>query len=488
MQTFKSTFKNPLSSPSLPRIVGDAVGRGGKPQKHKNMNSSIKLISILLLLIASGCHEEWLDIKQDKKVVVPQTLTDLQALLDNSSVINLSSTPMLGELSSDNIYIADDDWYSIAYAEQRNAYIWADDVYEGNTSYDWNSPYAVVLLANLALEGLEKIDPAGHEQQEWNHIRGRALFYRSWMFFHLAQIYSKQYNASTADTDLGIVLRLESDVNLVSKRATVQQTYDQVIGDVKEALDLLPKIPTIQTRPGVAAAHGLLAKAYLQMNNYEQALIHSKAALEIHNDLMDFNDLDVEADYPFDQMNKEVIYHSTITSVSNLLGILQVHPDVYDLYQPNDLRRMLYFFENQGKLTFRCTYDASTRQFNGVATDELFLIAAECEARGGNITIAMKYLNDLLRSRWVTGTYTPLTANSIDEALKMIFTERQKSLLMRGIRWMDLKRLNQEEKFASILNRSVDGVTYTLNPGDPKYVFPIPDDVIDLSGMEQNPR
>jgi len=71
--------------------------------------------------------------------------------------------------------------------------------------------------------------------------------------------------------------------------------------------------------------------------------------------------------------------------------------------------------------------------------------------------------------------------------LNKILTERRKELLMRGLRWTDLRRLNKETAFATTLSRIVNGTTYTLPPNDPGYVFRIPLSVINFTGIEQNP-
>jgi hypothetical protein len=73
------------------------------------------------------------------------------------------------------------------------------------------------------------------------------------------------------------------------------------------------------------------------------------------------------------------------------------------------------------------------------------------------------------------------------EALNIILIERRKELLMRGLRWMDIKRLNKEDA-GIVMKRTINGQTYTLLPNDLRYSFPIPEDVISLSGMQQNPR
>ena len=441
---------------------------------------TIKITYIILLFTMTSCAEEWLDIKQDKSVVVPQTLSDMEALLENSDIMQYSS-PMLGMLAADNLYLTSEEWNSLAYPYERNAYVWADDIYEGNTSYNWNNPYAVVLVTNIALEGLSKIDSSPQEQTQWNQIKGRALFYRSWMFFHLTQIFCKQYNSETADSDLGIPLRLESDINIVSKRASLSETYYQMIKDLEESLTLLPDIPIIKTRPGLGAANGLLARIHLQMGNFEEAEKHANAALSVQSDLLDFNFINPDNAYPFDLLNDEVVFHSTMYPFSQYI---KISPEFYDTYQTSDLRKDLFFSNEESLILFRGSYDANITLFAGIATDELYLIKAECEARNNREEQALSTLNSFLKTRWTTGTFVSYTQS--ENALEDILEERRKSLLFRGLRWMDLKRLNMENEHTTTLERNLLGESYQLDPNSPKYAFPIPDDVISLSGIQQN--
>src|SRR5690606_30279770 len=112
-------------------------------------------------------------------------------------------------------------------------------------------------------------------------------------------------------------------------------------------------------------------------------------------------------------------------------------------------------------------------------------------ARQGEVDLAMKDLNALLRTRWrkVNGvsTYVDQSAADASAALKLILTERRKELLLRGLCWTDLRRLNLEEPFKKTLSRTIDGKTYKLEPGSFRYTFPIPDEILSKSGMKQNP-
>ncbi|MNH23081.1 hypothetical protein D3C79_829630 [compost metagenome] len=99
---------------------------------------------------------------------------------------------------------------------------------------------------------------------------------------------------------------------------------------------------------------------------------------------------------------------------------------------------------------------------------------------------AMDYLNALLVKRYKTGTYVPLSETDPNKALAVILLERRKQLLFRGLRWLDLRRLNTDARFATTLKRTLDGVEYLLPPNDNRYTFPIPNYIIAASGMQQN--
>jgi hypothetical protein len=82
-----------------------------------------------------------------------------------------------------------------------------------------------------------------------------------------------------------------------------------------------------------------------------------------------------------------------------------------------------------------------------------------------------------------------MAAANSDEAIGMIIRERNKELPFTGnLRWQELRRLNAEPARAVTLTRRLNVTEYTLPPGDPRYVYPIPPDEIQLSGLQQNPR
>lgn len=154
---------------------------------------------------------------------------------------------------------------------------------------------------------------------------------------------------------------------------------------------------------------------------------------------MDFNTLNPNANYPIEEMNKEILLWTATTYESHLMPA-KIPEYIYEMYDGNDLRKTVFFNKNaDNEILFKGYYNNVNGPIVSVATDELYLMAAECNVKLNKIQEGMGYLNNLLAKRWKTGTYIPITAGSQTDALNIISKERRKELLIRGIRWSDLK-------------------------------------------------
>jgi hypothetical protein len=204
--------------------------------------------------------------------------------------------------------------------------------------------------------------------------------------------------------------------------------------------------------------------------------------------LQNFNDLTLKLPL-YSSFSPEDIYHTTFNGYTTLVTGL-VDTNLYNSYNANDLRLKFYFYYDGGEGGYIGLYhrDFKRNYYDGIATNEIFLTRAECYARGGYVTAALSDLNTLLANRFVTGTYVPYSTSNADSALAIILIERRKELWLTGVRWTDLRRLNKDPRFAVTLSRILNGITYTLPPNDPRYALPIPDNEIELSGIQQNER
>jgi starch-binding outer membrane protein, SusD/RagB family len=453
------------------------------------------LLSVTFFL-GSSCKKDFLDAKPSTSIVQPSTIAEFKTLLDNAEVIN-QSTPSLQQLATDEYFVADFTLFqSISSATARNSCTWGKNLYDGEIRIgSWNRPFQVIFYANSTLNGLLKMKV--QHTPEWNDLKGWALFIRAFSYYNIVRNFSKSYEESTATSDLGIPLRTKPEIDEVLPRASVQQTYDFILSDLVQAKSLLTNnfSFTNRNRPSKTAAMALMARIYLSMRKYDKAEAYADSSLSIYNRLIDYNTISTTAAVPFSFSNDESIYYATqiienaeltLTYGFNYYGIDTSLIQLYN--KTNDLRFLLYFNRNTfGNYEMKSSYSGRAYPFTGLATDEIYIIKAECAARRNDVVSAMAWLNNLLIKRYRTGTFTPVAAADATDALNIVLSERRKALVWRGLRWTDLKRLNMENANI-ILIRKINNQTYTLLPNDKRYVFPIPDDEIALSGIQQNER
>jgi starch-binding outer membrane protein, SusD/RagB family len=458
--------------------------------KTANRNIIIVCLGVMMLM---ACKKDFLEKNPRTDLIIPNTTQALWALLDNDGIMN--RTPTLGELSADNYYLTFSYWQILPQNHERYSYIWAADIYDGQQNVDdWSRAYTQVLHANTVLEGL-KLVPATTSIVEKKEIRGAALFFRANAYYNLAQLFAKQYDSTTANSDMGLPIRTDPDINVHVPRHSVKQTYDSILTYLDSAENLV--MPTItynnKNRVSKPAVLALKARVFLSMRAYAKAGEFADLALQLHDSLINYNDLDPFALIPFTNRNKETIFHSRFTDQTQTMAAF-IYPEVIidstllSMYDADDLRHSIYYTNFiSGNYNLKGNYSATISPFSGLATDELYLIRAEANAILGNVPAAIADLNKLLSNRYKNNTFVPLNPATPAEALQLIRDERRKELAFRGIRWTDLRRFNKEG--ANIkLERVLNGNTYTLLPNSPLYVLPIPPEVLNLGRIPDNQR
>jgi tetratricopeptide (TPR) repeat protein len=453
---------------------------------------AIPVIS-MVLSAASSCSKDFLKENPRTDLVVPSTYKEMRALLDDDFSMNL--TPAMGEISADNYYLSATYWQTLLQNHERNCYIWKPDIYEGQPNVnDWSLSYTQVLHANVVLEALAALEEKGSLDAEGKNLKGMALFFRAHAFYNIAQQFAPPYNSQTAQSELGIPLRTSSDISKKFPRASVEATYNQILNDLSAAEDLVsPNVEySYKNRPSKPATYGLKARVYLSMHNYPKALEYSDLALQLYDSLLNFNDLDTLILNPIKRENSEVIFQSHLVD-NNILSAVAfsdviIDSGLYKSYKEGDLRRSIFYFKGfTGNINLKASFSGNFFPFSGIATGELLLIKAECLARAGYSEEALDQLNKLLITRFKPSQFVPHSASSPEEALNIILEERRKELAFRGLRWTDLRRLNQEG-YNITLQRLIDGDIFTLTPNSKLYVLPIPPDVLAQSGIPDNIR
>ncbi len=431
-------------------------------------------------MLLLSCQLPFLDEKPNKAQLIPSETKDYRALLDNMASGELNMLPGLNSVSDDDFRYDPKSLPSLLEVEQ-NTYLWKADLFGINDNREWTRPYRVIFIANVVLEGLASRSLEAEVEQ----LRGEAYFHRAIAFYHLLQQFSLPYQSQTAQTSLGLPIRTTANVNVIEKRASLQASYDQVFSDLAQAASRLPEYPEYKQRPSRWAVEALRARIYLSMQQYSQALEHASACLAMKAPLLEYKTLDTKARFsmPVWQENPEIIFYSYLQPYSYNSSVLtKVDSLLYRSYQVNDLRRDVFFTADR---VYKGSYVGHSTPFGGLAVDEVYLIQAECLARLNQNQESILALNSLLKTRFAN--FEPYEENA--DVLSLVLMERRKQLIARGLRWSDLRRLNLDPKYAKTLERTdKNGVRYVLLPNDKRYTFPIPENEVKASGIEQNPR
>ncbi|MBQ4589215.1 MAG: RagB/SusD family nutrient uptake outer membrane protein [Bacteroidaceae bacterium] len=339
----------------------------------------------------------------------------------------------------------------------------------------WRIHYQWILNANKILEGLETVPVATGEEDLYNQIKGEALCIRAFAHFDLVQLYAGRYKQGGGNSQLGIPYRETSEVSEMA-RHTVEEVYSKINADLNEATSLLAGIKANDVNHYTEkVAWGLKARVALAMQDYANAANYAEKAIQLAeadgNKLMEgdqlfcgFADIATDTDEgmyvaltPDDQTVYFYSFYAymswNFSSTAIRQGVKAINADTYDTMSETDLRRA--WWDPTGKMdvptsAFKKT-EYQNRKFTARATSnavgnvafmrlaEMYLIAAEAYARGGNDAKAQEVFTkfQVTRDPEYVGN-----GNTGDALAEEIMNSRRVELWGEGFRFTDLKRLN----------------------------------------------
>lgn len=465
------------------------------------MKNVTTILAICVVVMLTGCND-YLDIKP-KGEKIPTTVSDYETLLNYESVQKVSDT--YPAYFTDDVFLPDvaegtaTPGLNSVDQSIRNLYLFKKEVF-GDAQDDgfWFASYNRIYYYNTVIDNIMNAD--GSDEQQKLSIRAEALISRALEYLYLVNGYAKHYDVRTAESDPGVPLILDEDIskkNLV--RASVKDVYAQILSDLQTALPNLPvQAKGNAFRASKAAGYGVLAKMYLYMGNYAKALKAANEVLEINNSLLDLKKYAVvkpqssigRTNVPQDIDNPENIYIKFAPYVYGLSSKVFGSDELISLFSEDDMRLQIYFTKNFRNIpTNKYVWAPYLRANLAVSSPEIYLIAAECEAREGSVERAMSLINKLRDNRIKNNT--DIVATDRNDALQKVLEERRRELAMSGmVRYIDLKRLNQGSQFAKTVTHITSEGTFTLEPNSPLYVLPIHAKVMrfNKNSMQQNER
>lgn len=448
------------------------------------------IIPTIILIMVLGSCEEQLSVKP------PQALPAELALSSEENVLRvmMGAYAGLGDgalLGGDMLFfselLAADDEIVFTGTFSTPAEVFSKAILTTNSDVRdaWLEGYNTINIVNNVLNAIEKgvIEDASTA----SITQGESLFIRGLIYFELVKFFGLPYSDGNATTNLGVPIVLEptSAINESSlvERATVQEVYNRAITDLSDAVSLLPAYNGEFANS--VAAHSVLARIYMQMGQYQNALDATNAAFTAAA-----SDYSLSSNYENafnrDGNSIEDVFSMQVTNTDGTNGmqlyyaaeqyggrgdleVLVKHPGFYD---PADLRLAFHYLDPTTGDTRVGKWRDNNKNVGAIRMAELYLNRAECNFRISGSSASVDADINILRAR---ANLTNITVTDLNQ----IFLERKLELAHEGQAIHDFKRTQGAfyllEPGAGLVNATgdglVDGFAYDAN----KLVYPIPD-------------
>ena len=403
----------------------------------------------------------------------------------------------------------------------------------------WSNCYFSLADANYFIEkveGLDKTSMTDSEIASLENYIGQAAFLKAASVYALMEKFAPVYNASTASTDLGVMLvdsyNPTSDQTQYPGRSSVAECYKFIEDNIAIALSKI-------TNPNKLASELITTdavkafKARVALSKGDWATAASCASSLIDSGLYPL------IDASGDKAEKE--WTNLWTNDSGAECIVQLYAKFEDQSVPSTLTYGYYGYNTSGTYQpdfvpethildlysdtdIRCNwFEYVTATENSITGDvvvfnkfpgnpalqsptasisdylqkvkpfriaEQYLIAAEAYARSNDDTNAAKYFNAFCKMRDPEVAETRATGDAL---IKAIRDERLKELIGEGFRFYDLKRYGEGFTRSELQNPEISttrGSDLSIAASAYGWLWPIPQAEIDSNPQiknQQNP-
>ncbi len=455
------------------------------------MKRLITILAVGMIFTLSSCTE-YLN-EMPKGVKIPTTLADFSALLQDEYTVHRTTILQANNLRNDAFVTAANLAYYPLY--QAN-YFWdenADRIALNNSDEStYYGGYAAINVCNLVIANAATATAANDADRM--RVAAQAKIIRAMNYFVLANYYADTYDAATASGKKSVPLIMSADVGAAYTQVSIQEIYDFILKDVQEAIPNLAVKPATIIEPSLGAGYAFLARVYLQMERYSDALAAANQALAQNDQLFDWNafytankvNIDNPTNYnraasPMGFTFVENYYYSHGTS-SNSGAESSLREDRAARYEANDLTlKTRWKLRTVGADTYYYGINSGFFNYGGLTTTEVYLIKAECLARANDLSGAMSLLNQVRAKRILASAYTPLTASTTVNAVKLINQTKENALIFSIVPFADNRRLNKDSNYARTFSKTENGKSYTLSPTSHLWTMPFP------MGASKNP-
>ncbi len=443
--------------------------------------------------------------------------------LSSFNGISLATAGMYAPLASTSWYSAD----RIIVPEMRsgNGAKSRGDGYDSNryfTDYEWNysvdnTPalwglaYYVISAANNIIDAVDNnaetilASDNTATEQDLNNFKAEALFLRAFSHFELALYYAQAYNKGRDNLGVPVILVPDPELDDKPARETVGKVYDQVIADLLEAEKIIDPeyVPNRGTDKdawaNIHVIQAMLSRVYLYMSDWSNAEAYATKVIDSKVYTMweadDFNAATFAAQAG---TGGETIFEmfgdtgnnywgswndiSNIASMDGSYADAQISPDLYDLYETDDVRFSNLRFTDGDKNCWTFKYEGKldvAQDCNNVPIirlSEMYLNRAEARMAKGDAAGALQDINVIREKRNASAR----TSGGMD----IVRLERRLELAYEGHYLFDLARWNEPVERTYFVSAQIKDI-----PADSfRWALPIARRELEVNpNLEQNP-
>ncbi|ARS35727.1 RagB/SusD family nutrient uptake outer membrane protein [Pontibacter actiniarum] len=463
----------------------------------------------LMLLLSAGCTKDFLEkepIGRVSKEVLLQDMDGARAALagayNRMSYYYSREFLMYPDIASDDVRLKmtgnSSDAQLVLFNEHNFQSNPDDD--ELAVGHIWLNIFeALDNVNNLinAIPRLKELEPTF--VQELEAIRGQALIMRALCHYDLSRAYAQHYTFTADAQHWGapILLKTPGPDDQV-RRATMKDTYAQIIKDLEEGASVLQNGPVLSPfEASHYSAWALLSRVYLYMEDWEKAKAYADKVIEAPVYMLT-DSANYKAMYLEQQPGAEVIWQlynrdysaSTVAAVYSTPSFrAYASEQLWGLYDPADVRGTV-FGESGGKhysLKYGKAEDLQDDQWpidpKVVRLSEVILNRAEAAWHLGQQALAAADLKRI-RERAMPSA-APVEEELTGEQLyQAINVERRKELAFEGHRLFDVTRRKED----LVRGEGCAAAVCFLEYPNVRFILPIPSLELDANkAMQPNP-
>ncbi|MEN8202527.1 MAG: RagB/SusD family nutrient uptake outer membrane protein [Bacteroidota bacterium] len=422
----------------------------------------------------------------------------------------------MGEYAGDNVALSGTTTDPLF-----NIYTYNHNVDNGSVKAFYQSSYKMIIAINRLIENIE----LEGENDPRSHMLGECHFLRGFAYFNLVNAFGRPYQQDP-ETNLGISLKLDTDIENIPPRATVKEVYNAIEEDLSTAAKLMGLRDEMleykwhNIRASKEVAWAALSRFYLYKNEEELALNYADSIIntDTYSLITDSTDY-VNYTVKFPEENSETIFAIKQTEDDNVgwaaIGAMYYAADgngwgeMYasepyrDLVAQNPVDWRNSFIHPQYKedgtldnrngypkyYVSKCSFQEDLVLYYSPVMfrlGEIYLNRAEAHAKLGHIPEGVADVN-VIRERVNIPAWNEADFSSSEQLVDSILQERRIELAFEAHRKFDIFRNNK------ILDRRYPGThegvgPELIPPEHPRVVLYIPEDELRAQdNLEQNP-